>query len=139
MTDEEFLQALEDTTLPSAEFDHVGHVRAAFLCLAAARDFPSALARICASIRKYAAALGQPGRYHETITVGYTALIYQRMHADASCGKWREFATANPDLFNRQLLNRFFPPELLASDLARNVFILPPRCACETSRSAATA
>jgi hypothetical protein len=124
MTDAEFLAALEDTTLPLSEFNHSGHVRAAYLCLREA-DFPTALARISASIRRYAGSLGQPGRYHETITVAYTALIHQHMQLRGPARHWGEFAAANPELLDQKLLNHFFAPEVLASDLARRVFILP--------------
>lgn len=130
MTDAEFLQALESTTLPPSEFSHAGHVRAAYLYLRAATDFPTALANIARSIRRYATALGQPGRYHETITVAYAALINQHMALHGSARDWRDFAASNPALLDKQLLNRFFGPDVLGSELARRVFILPPRCGC---------
>ncbi|HEV7716931.1 MAG TPA: hypothetical protein VGO53_15135 [Steroidobacteraceae bacterium] len=126
MKDEEFLAALEDCTLPASEFSHTGHLRAAYLYLRDA-DFATALSRISASIRNYATALGQPGRYHETITVAYTALIHQHIQMRGMAENWSEFAAANPELLDRKLLSHFFAPEVLASDLARRTFILPQR------------
>ena len=108
MTDSEFLSALEDTTLPAAQFGHLGHVRAAYLYLRGA-DFPTAVARICASIQRYATALGQPGRYDELLTVAYTALIKQHMHSRGTAGGWEEFIAANTDLMNKALLEQFRP------------------------------
>jgi hypothetical protein len=132
MNDAEFLSALEATTLPAAEFSHSGHVRAAYLYLRTA-DFPTALARISASIRRYATALGQAGRYHETITVAYTALIHQHMQLRGAARDWSEFAAANPELLDKKLLEHFFAPEVLASDIARRVFILPHRSVDEAT------
>ncbi len=80
MTDGEFLQALEACTLPAADFGHAGHVRACYLYLRAG-DFISALGRMRSAIRNYAASLGRPDRYHETITVAYAALIQEHMDA----------------------------------------------------------
>ena len=133
MNDAEFLAALEDTTLPPAEFGHAGHVRAAYLYLRTA-DFPTALARIRASIRRYAEALGQPDRYHETITVAYTALINQHMQTRGPAADWLEFITANPELLDKKLLTHFFSPEVLASDFARRVFVLPQRPVAEATQ-----
>ena len=74
MTDADFLAALERCTLPESEFTHAAHVRAAYLYL---RDgtFGQAIDRMAATIRRYATSLGKPDRYHDTITVGFLALI----------------------------------------------------------------
>jgi hypothetical protein len=127
MSDAQFLQALESCVLPQSEFGHAAHVRAAYLYLRA-DEFAAALARICRSIRSYAAHLGQPERYHETITVAYAALIQQHLFERGDGGGWAGFARANPELFQADLLRRFYSPAQLESAAARAVFLLP-RCA----------
>jgi len=126
MTDEEFLRALESCKLVQAEFGHAGHVRAAYLYLQSG-DFVAALERMRRAIRNYAGSLGKPGRYHETITVAYVALIQQYLYERGSGGGWTGFARLTPELFQPDLLLEFYSQSELESDLARKVFVLPRR------------
>ncbi len=124
MTDADFIAALESCTLPAADFGHQAHVRAAYLYLRQG-SFGTAIDRTESAIRRYATSLGQPDRYHETITVGFLALIRQRICERGDGGSWVGFASANPDLFERDLLLRYFTRSQLDSPLARKVFVLP--------------
>jgi hypothetical protein len=130
MTDEEFLRALESCELPESDFGHAAHVRAAYLYLRQA-DFAAALARIQRAIRNYAGHLGQPDRYHETITVAYLALIQQHICERGNGGEWPAFARENPELFRPGLLREFYPRAQLESEMARSVFLLPRSPAVE--------
>ena len=123
MTDAEFLTALESGTLAEAEFNHAGHVRAAWLYLRQS-PFPEALVRMSAALRNYATAHGKPDRYHETITVAYLALINERILLRSDGGNWQEFIEQNHELLDRRLLTHYYRPETLASPDARRVFIL---------------
>jgi hypothetical protein len=69
--------------------------------------------------------LGKPGRYHETITVAYVALIQQRMRERGNDREWTMFARNNPELLDKRLLNEYYRAEQLASDVAREIFLLP--------------
>jgi hypothetical protein len=124
MTDQEFIRALETCALPESSFGHAGHVRAAYLYLLSG-DFAAALQRIGRSIRAYAASLGKPERYHETITVAYLALIHEHMVERGDGGGWQGFECQNPELFDRDLLLRFYRRSELDSPLARRLFLLP--------------
>jgi hypothetical protein len=130
MTDTEFLAALEGCTLPETEFTHAAHVRAAYLYLCSG-SFGQAIDRMAAAIRRYAGSLGKPDRYHDTITVGFVALIRERICERGDGGGWPAFAAANPDLFDRERLLRHYSREQLQSPRARRVFVLPeaPRLA----------
>jgi hypothetical protein len=123
MTDAEFLAALESCTLPEAEFDHCGHLRAAWLYLRG-DSFPEALARMSTALKRYSAHMGKPERYHETITVAFMAVINERMHARGANDSWDDLLRDNPDLADRRLLTHYYRPETLASTNARNVFVL---------------
>ncbi len=124
MTEHEFLRALENCTLPECEFGHHAHVRAGYLYLRNS-NFAEALTRMGRSIRAYAAHLGKPDRYHETITVAFLALIQQCIVERGDAGGWASFAANNPQLLDAGLLSRFYERELLESNLARRVFLLP--------------
>jgi hypothetical protein len=124
VNDREFLRALENCELPEEDFGHVGHVRAAYLYLRDT-DFAGALQCIRRSIRNYAKHLGKPDRYHETITVAYLALIQQHICERGNGGGWAAFAGENPELFQPDLLRRYYPPTQLESEMARRIFLLP--------------
>lgn len=128
MNDRDFLAAFEDSTLPEECFHHRDHVRAAWLLL---REFsPSAaLERFSTALKRFAAAKGKTGLYHETITWAYLLLINERMERGGRGGDWDEFASANSDLlvWHPSVLDGYYTPETLGSDLARRVFLLPDR------------
>jgi tetratricopeptide (TPR) repeat protein len=124
MTDGEFLEALETCELPEKQFGHGAHVRAAYLYLQQG-DFPEALGRMRRAIRAYSAHLGKPGRYHETITVAYLALIQQHIAERGHAGGWSAFERSNAELLDRQLLLKYYSSAVLESELARRVFVLP--------------
>lgn len=124
MTDAEFIRALENCTLAQEEFDHAGHLRAAYLYLQSG-DFVECLERMRRAIRNYAGSLGKPDRYHETITVAYVALIQQVLHERGDGGGWTMFARGAPELFEPGLLLKFYSAAQLESELARRIFVLP--------------
>ena len=128
MLDEGFLEALESCRLPPAAFGHEGHVRAAYLCLRSG-TLGEAIDRVGSAIRRYAAAQGLPGRYHETITLAYVLLIRRHLHERGDGGGWDGFRAANPELFERDLLLRWYARDELDGALARAVFVLPRRVA----------
>lgn len=125
MRDDDFLAALEDGTLPPAAFDHRAHVRAGYLYVLR-HGFGGAVERFARTLKAFAALHGKGGLYHETITVAFLALINERVAETAAQG-WDAFIAANPDLLDRDSLQRFYAPEELASAEARRVFRLPRR------------
>jgi len=124
MNDEKFIRTLETCTLAESDFGHAGHVRAAYVYFRSG-DFVATLERMRRAIRNYAASLGKPDRYHETITVAYVALIQQYLYERGDGGGWTGFADSTPELFERGLLLKYYSPSQLESDLARKVFVLP--------------
>lgn len=128
MNDRDFLEAFEDGTLPEECFHHRDHVRAAWLLLREGSP-AAALDRFSTALRRFAAAKGKAGLYHETITWAYLLLINERMER---CGRhvdWGRFEGANSDLmtWRPSVLESYYTPETLGSDLARRIFLLPDR------------
>jgi hypothetical protein len=124
--DAQFLAALEAATLPPDQFNHAAHVRAGYLYLREAA-FPQATATMCSAIKRYSRAIGKPGRYHETITVAFMALINACLRRDGDRGGWEQFRGANPQLFQPDALLAYYPREVLDSTEARSAFTLMPR------------
>jgi hypothetical protein len=128
MTDHELMEKFEGGTLPIESFHHEQHVRVAFLYLAKYRVL-EAVERFSTALTRFAARNDKAGLYHETITWAYMLLIRERMARAGREQTWREFRASNQDLLDRErpILKKYYLEETLASDLARNAFVLPDR------------
>jgi len=123
MTDEALIDAFESGTLE--DFPHELHVRMAW-CYLRRDPILVALPRFKAALRRFAAGKGKADRYHETITVAFMLLIFERIGGDRELS-WPEFAARNPDLlrWHPSPLAAFYADDVLASARAREVFVLP--------------
>lgn len=125
MSDDQLLTAFESCTLDPADFPHREHVHLAWVYF---RKQPAlqAMASFCSGLRKFAKSRGKDGLYHETITWAYLLLIRDRI-AHSSTDSWDSFARENSDLLTRNpsILDRYYRPETLQSDLARREFVFP--------------
>jgi hypothetical protein len=126
MTNHEFIERFESDSL-SGEFHHADHMRLAYAYLS---EYPllQAIERFTNALKRYAAAHGQPQRYHETISFAYFFLTHERM-ARAEARTWDDFRKCNPDLFvwKDGILTRYYHDATLQSDLSRTVFLFPDR------------
>jgi hypothetical protein len=124
----DFLAAFENGTLSEDDFHHADHVRAAWLILREESPI-TALWRFSTALKRFAEAKNKTGLYHETITWAYLLLVNERMERAGGAWSWEEFAAANPDLltWRPSVLDRYYTPETLGSDLARRAFVLPDR------------
>jgi hypothetical protein len=123
-----FIREFESCALPEGSFRHQDHVRLAWLYLRQ-DSVLAALARFSEGLKRFAAAKGKAGLYHETITWAYILLINERMQRTEREATWEEFVAANPDLFDwkNSILKLYYREETLKSDLARKAFLLPDR------------
>lgn len=128
LDDTTLLREFEDCTLPPSAFHHREHVRVAWLYLKAEPPL-TALARFAEGLKRFAAAQGHAGLYHETITWAYLLLIRERMESTGAGETWEGFAEKNPDLltWKPSILDCYYRPETLSSELARRVFVMPDR------------
>jgi hypothetical protein len=126
MNDREFVAAFEACAVAGDEFHHDDHVRLAWIYL---RGHPliEAIERFTTSLQRFAAHHGVPGLYHETITWAYLLLIHERMQREGAPDAWDAFRSANGDLFERRpsILERYYSPATLRSDIARRTFVMP--------------
>ena len=119
--DRELLENFENCSHP--ELTHEEHVQLGYLYL---RDAPltTVLVEFPDKLRRYAESKGAHDLYHETITWAFLTLINERLHTGPN-ESWSAFAAANPDLFERGVLERYYSKDRLDSPLARRVFLLP--------------
>jgi hypothetical protein len=104
-------------------FGHRQHVELAWRFLGS-RSVDQAAEAVTAAIRQVAAAHGQPGKFHETITRSWVRCVAahrERWPAATFDG----FLERNPQLLDSGLLGHFYSPELLASPEARTRWVTP--------------
>jgi len=119
--------AFEACTLPPAQFHHRQHLQVAWWLLRAEPSLPAML-RFVDGLRRFAAHIGKPEVYHATITWAYLLLVNERLERSGRARSWAQFERDHPELFARDLLQRYYAPETLASPLARRVFVFPDAC-----------
>ena len=117
------LDAFLGGKIDGRDFHHADHLRVGFELLC--RDtFPDALAAYSAALKGVAARAGNPGAYHETITVAFLSLIAEH-HA---AGRYTDFEALigdHPQLLDKSILGRWYAPERLRSEIARRTFVMP--------------
>ncbi|HEX8152469.1 MAG TPA: hypothetical protein VF698_05055 [Thermoanaerobaculia bacterium] len=133
MNDREFLEAFEHCTLPGDSFHHSDHIRLGWLYVRE-HPLPEAIGRFVATLQRFAASKGAAGLYHETITWAFLLLIHERMQRGGDAD-YETFRANNADLYRWKpsVLDEYYLPETLASDLARRVFVLPDRASGYTA------
>jgi hypothetical protein len=131
LDDAELVAQFDALAIAPADFRHREHVRLAYAMLRGA-DFGDAAVRFRAALRRFAEAAGVPGRYHETLTWAYLAVIAQRIAEDpavaASGPTSHDFLARHPDLLDHRsgAVARYYDvAAITASPLARGVFVLP--------------
>ena len=121
MTDETFLVRFEAASLRS--FDHADHLRVAF-AYARRGGIEHAVARARDGLRRFAAAHGEPGRYHETLTTAW-ARVVAHYALQARYDDFDAFLAAHTRLADRDLLWAHYSRERLFSAAARAGFVEP--------------
>jgi hypothetical protein len=128
VSDDEFVAAFEDCTLPLESFRHADHVRMAFLYLG---RYPllEAIREFSASLLKFAVAYGKTNLYNETMTWAYLLLIRERLARAGRPQTWAEFSAGNADLldWSNNILRKYYRDETLTSGLAKTTFVFPDR------------
>jgi hypothetical protein len=125
MTDDAFLARFEAASLRS--FDHRDHLRVAFV-YARRGGVEHAVARARDGLRRFTAAHGQGGRYHETLTTAW-ARVVGHYAVQARDNDFDAFLAAQPRLLERDLLSAHYSRERLFSAAARAGFVEPDRLA----------
>jgi hypothetical protein len=130
-----FLRAFENGTLDPEEFDHEGHVYAAWCCLRHYGD-PVGKDRFVRALKRFVRLHGAEDKYHETMTIAFLDLIASRQESGS---EWDTFRKANVSLVERGLeqLLLHYSRDRLFSDRARREFLPPDRIPLPATRRTA--
>lgn len=125
LNDRDFLCQFENQTLDSVHFNHVGHLRLAWLYLNR-YEVETAVNQVYSRIQAYAASLGAKDKFHLTITDALVRIMAKRI-AIMSQKEWELFLVENNDLVEDALsvLDQHFSRELLFSEQARTSLVQP--------------
>jgi hypothetical protein len=130
-----FLRAFENGTLDPEEFDHEGHVYAAWCCLRHYGD-PVGKDRFVRALKRFVKRHGAVDKYHETMTRAFLDLISSRREMGSD---WKTFRRANQGLVEQGLghLLLHYSEDRLFSGRARREFLPPDRIPLPTTRRTA--
>ncbi|MEM7035021.1 MAG: hypothetical protein AAF629_36110 [Chloroflexota bacterium] len=123
--DHEFLAQFENQTLSPRHFNHVGHLRLAWLYLNH-HDVETAVNLVSSGIQSYATSLGATTKFHRTITDAIVRIMAKRVD-DMTEKEWDLFLAENSDLVDDALsvVYQYFSKELLFSEKARTSLVQP--------------
>lgn len=116
-------RSFEVHDIDAGAFRHADHVGVAYEMLRR-HDFIDATFRYARSINAIATNAGAPEKFNATITVAFLSLIAERMGTTQHDG-YADFMAKNPDLLSRDVLEPWYSPARLRSELARKVFLMP--------------
>lgn len=128
MTDDEFLSAFEQGTLPAEAWTHAAHVRAGFLiCREASWDI--ALQTIRQRIQHLNAVTNTPEAidrgYHETITQAFLRLIFAANLRTGPYTSSAHFCEMHPELMDKKVLRQFYSREQIMTWEVKRAFVEP--------------
>jgi hypothetical protein len=124
MTDVELARALENGEIDNVDFKHFHHLHVGWAYLSEHSSVDDAIARMRATLRKFAASAGLPQKYHETITIFWMRILSALWNADenADLQNWVEL---NPQLLEKDFPFNYYSRERLLSDAARLKWVEP--------------
>ena len=117
------IRAFEATELDPVAFSHADHVEMACEMLRA-YGFADACAKYSSAIQALARKANAPKKFNATITFAFMSLIAERM-ATVPHEDYQDFIAKNMDLRSKTVLEKWYSPERLNSEMARQVFVLP--------------
>ena len=123
LNDQDFLRAVEDSSLPSAEFNHKGHLRLTWLMLRS-HGFQEGAMIVRNGIRKFADK-GALTKYHETITQFWLQIVYHAIQTRPNISDFNEFLDAFPFLLNTGLFTKHWRQATIQSLSARANWVEP--------------
>lgn len=123
-SDEDFLRAFEDLSFPADQFHHCEHIRVAWLYLKSS-DATRAAERMTAGIQRFANHHGATQKYHHTMTLAWMRLVAAVFVETPDGYDFTKFLAEHPELGGKDLLTKYYSPELLQTNAAREGWVEP--------------
>jgi len=114
MTAIEMVRALERGEAPSGGFHHADHLCVAWAYLEECGAPDAALARLAATLRRFAASVGQSAKYSDAVT-GFWIYQLASVRALMPCADLEAVLRACPRLLDKHLVLAYRSPDVPAS------------------------
>lgn len=127
LVDKEFQIQFEGLSLPESQFDHIGHLRIAFIYLRQ-NDLADAIEKTCHGIDQYATSLGAADKFNHTLTEATVRIMASRIQSD-QCDNFADFKSRNPDIVNnlKSVLSQHYDHHTLFGEQAKRQFVQPDK------------
>jgi len=125
LSDESFVKSFEDLSLEPHHFNHIGHIRLAWLYLNKYNQ-AKAIEKVLDGIYRYANHLGATDKFNYTLTAAILKIIAYRV-GKKPANTLDEFLASNNDLVSNMVLvvNKYYSKHILHSDEAKRAFVEP--------------
>jgi len=123
-SDEDFLRAFEDLSLPVELFHHLEHIRVAWLYLRSS-DATRAAERMSAGIRRFANHHGATQKYHHTLTLAWMRLVASALVETSDSHTFTQFLAEHRELRDKEFVKKYYSMELLQTSAAREGWVEP--------------
>lgn len=119
ISDVSFVEQFENQTLDPKHFNHVGHLRLAWLYLLD-DEVDLVIEKLSVGIKAYAESLGAKQKFHLTITDAIVRLMAERIKR-LERPSWSLFLQQNNDLVEHAsaVIHQYYSESLLSSEAAR--------------------
>lgn len=124
MTDDDFLKAFVNCTLPNDQFHHRDHLRLVWL-LVRRLGLEKAGVETATGIRRFAASNGHTDKYHETMTQFWVCIVDHTRQERPDIDDFDDYLAAFPQLTDKHLPLRHWRRETIFSPAARAIWIEP--------------
>ncbi len=124
MTDVELTRALERGEIANASFRHLSHLHVAWVYLSESWSVDEAAAKMRTTLQRFAASVGHPEKYHETITLFWVHLL-AALRAVEPRRTLEQIMQANPQLLEKDFPLAYYSREQLLSYKARASWVEP--------------
>ncbi|WP_163831056.1 hypothetical protein [Spartinivicinus ruber] len=137
LSDADFIDQFERKILSPEHFNHIGHLRLAWLYLQK-NSLTNAVFKTTTGIQAYANHLGATDKFHHTITEALVYIIHNRLIGQTD-PTFADFLSTNQDLVNnaKAVIYQYYSEEILYSLEAKQFFIKPDKQAFTTDTSIA--
>ncbi|MEM7334673.1 MAG: hypothetical protein AAF490_21535 [Chloroflexota bacterium] len=125
LSNAEFLHQFNNQTLNPIHFNHVGHLRLAWIYLSH-HDLETSVKGVCKGIEAYAESLGANTKFHITITDSLVRIMAKRLSLMTQ-KDWQSFLDQSSDMVEDavSVLLQYFSKDLLFSESARTSLAKP--------------
>lgn len=123
----ELTRSFEACDIDASAFGHVDHLGVAYEMLRS-HDFLEASLKYAECINTIATRAGAARKFNTTITLAFLSLVAERMEVTRH-DDFDAFIAQNQDLVSGNILEKWYSPERLQSDLARSIFLMPDAAA----------